>query len=113
METTQSSTSEPCPSLAAGEGIGAGAVSPPPETQAAPTAAQRIECLIHVRFAPDGTVREIGERPRGVPAQDWFGYLCRNTQNCYQALSGGRGLFRLSRTEVDRLKAACGAEKPS
>lgn len=107
METTQSPTPEPCTSPEADT------VPPVSEAQAAPAAAQRTECLIHVRFAPDGTVLEIGERPRGVPAQDWFSYLCRNTQNCYQALSGGRGLFRLSRTEVDRLNAACGEEHPS
>lgn len=104
MEMTQTSTPEPCTSPRAD------AIPPAPEAQS--PAAQRSECLIHVRFAPDGTVREIGERPQGVPAQDWFGYLCRHTQNCYQPLSGGRGLFRLSRTEVDRLKAACGGEQP-
>ncbi|HWP00325.1 MAG TPA: hypothetical protein VNL74_06830 [Methylococcus sp.] len=105
METTQTSTPEPCTAP------GTDAIPPVPEAQ--PPVAQRSDCLIHVRFAPDGTVREIGERPPGVPVQAWFDYLCRNTQNCYQALSGGRGWFRLSRTEVDRLKVACGGEQPS
>jgi len=31
--------------------------------------------MIHVRFAPNGTVIEISERPPGVSPQDWF-ILC-------------------------------------
>jgi hypothetical protein len=69
-----------------------------------------VDCLIHLRFQPDGTVIEIGERPSGVDAQTWFNYLSRHTHNCYQALSGGRGLFRLPRLEVDTLKSACVGE---
>jgi hypothetical protein len=69
-----------------------------------------IDCLIHLRFQPDGTVSEIGERPSGIDAQTWFNYLSRHTHNCYQALSGGRGLFRLPRLEVDTLKSACVGE---
>ena len=73
----------------------------------AAVANKKIECLIHVRFNPNGTVMEIGERPQGVEQQTWFNYLSEHTLNCYQALSGGRGLFRLPRTEVDALKVAC------
>lgn len=69
-----------------------------------------LDCLIHLRFQPNGTVMEIGERPSGVDAQTWFNYLSQHTQNCYQALSGGRGLFRLPRLEVDALKSACVGE---
>jgi hypothetical protein len=74
---------------------------------------QGVECVIHLRFFPDGTVAEIGERPPGVKAQDWFKYLTQHTSNRYQALSGGRGLFRLPRPEVAALKAACAAEHAS
>jgi len=73
----------------------------------------RTDCMIHLRFFPDGTVAEIGERPSEVKPHDWFKYLSRHTRNAYQALSGGRGLFRLPRTEVDALKAACAAETSS
>ncbi|MFA5985602.1 MAG: hypothetical protein WC782_16405 [Methylococcaceae bacterium] len=66
-----------------------------------------VDCMIHCRFNPDGTVAEIGERPGSVVAQTWFNYLSRHTHNCYQALSGGRGLFRLPHQEVSALKAAC------
>jgi hypothetical protein len=72
---------------------------------------KQVECLIHVRFNPDGTVAEIGERPQAVKAQAWFKYLSQNTLNRYQALAGGRGLFRLPRPEVDTLKVACATEQ--
>jgi len=71
---------------------------------------ETIDCLVHLRFNPNGTVSEIGERPPGIDAQSWFNYLSRHTLNCYQALSGGRGLFRLPRQQIDDLKAACVAE---
>jgi hypothetical protein len=61
--------------------------------------------MIHVRFAPNGTVVEISERPAHVSPQDPFDFLSTNTLDRYQALAGGRGLFRLLRTEVDALKA--------
>ncbi|MGA7656158.1 MAG: hypothetical protein WBV25_05630 [Methylocella sp.] len=60
--------------------------------------------MIHVRFAPNGTVIEISERPPGVSPQDWFNTLCDKAGMEYQALSGGRGVFRLTRTVVDALK---------
>jgi hypothetical protein len=69
-----------------------------------------VECLIHVRFNPNGTICEIGECPSGVSLQNWFKYLSQNTLNCYQALAGGRGLFKLPRTQVDSLKAAASTE---
>ena len=60
--------------------------------------------MIHVRFNNDATVSEIGERPSALAAQDWFNHLSRNTQNCYESLSGGRGVFRLSTEQLDVLK---------
>lgn len=62
--------------------------------------------MIHVRFSYDGRVSEIGARPSGVPAQEWYDFLRRHT-SCFEALSGGRGLFRLSPDEVKALQAAC------
>jgi hypothetical protein len=61
--------------------------------------------MIHVRFAPNGEVTEIGERPAGTSAQDWFNRLSQHHGNGYQPLSGGRALFRISRDEVDSLKS--------
>ncbi|MQP67887.1 hypothetical protein GE253_21430 [Niveispirillum sp. SYP-B3756] len=62
--------------------------------------------MIHVRFAPDGSVTEIGERPPGLPAQAWFNLLSDKAMGRYQAYAGGRGLFRLPRELVQELKAA-------
>lgn len=65
--------------------------------------------LIHVRFSPDGTVTEIGERPEGTPAQTWFNVLSQKAGMSYQPLSGGRGIFRVTREQVDAWKTAQGA----
>jgi len=62
--------------------------------------------LVHVRFAADGTVMEIGERPASVDAQKWFDRLSLSYGLAYQSLSGGRGVFRLDRAEIETLKAA-------
>ncbi|HUB64864.1 MAG TPA: hypothetical protein VL996_10565 [Methylocella sp.] len=61
--------------------------------------------MIHIRFAPNGSVVEIGERPATLSPQDWFDFLSDNVGLKYQALAGGRGVFRLMRTETDDLKA--------
>ena len=57
--------------------------------------------LIHVRFAPNGQVTEIGERPASVAPQTSFNTLSIQAAGSYQPLAGGRGVFRLTRTEVD------------
>lgn len=67
--------------------------------------------IIHARFAPNGTVVEISERPAGLTPQDWFNFLSEKARDVYRTLAGGRGVFRLSRTEVDALKQeTAGAE---
>jgi hypothetical protein len=60
--------------------------------------------IIHARFAPNGTVVEIGERPAGRTPQEWFDFLSDKAADVYQALAGGRGVFRLTRSKVDALK---------
>jgi len=67
---------------------------------------EKDQVMIHVRFAPNGTVTEIGERPSALSAQDWFNLLTRSTTDCYESLSGGRALFRLPRQQVDQLKSS-------
>jgi hypothetical protein len=64
------------------------------------------QVVIHVRFAPDGTVTEIGERPSSISAQAWFKKLSLAASNTYQSLSGGRGVFRLARADLDNMKAS-------
>ncbi len=61
--------------------------------------------LIHLRFAPNGTVVEISERPKSLSPQEWFNFLSDKAGNHYQALSGGRGVFRLTAAEVEAFKA--------
>ncbi len=61
--------------------------------------------LVHVRFAPNGTVTEIGERPAPITVQEWFHVLSRRAGTAYQPLSGGRGLFRLTPSLLQDLQA--------
>ncbi len=62
--------------------------------------------VIHVRFAPNGDVVEIGERPKGKNPQEWFDILSeRFGGEHYLGLSGGRGVFKLTREQVDTTKA--------
>jgi hypothetical protein len=62
--------------------------------------------LIHVRFNNDGSVLEIAERPTSLTPQQWFAKLSEKAGNAFQALTGGRGVFRISPDEIAALKAA-------
>jgi len=59
--------------------------------------------MIHVRFAPDGSVIQIGACPAGLTLQQWFNLLSNQGGFHYQSLSGGRGLFRLPPELLERL----------
>ncbi|TCT07875.1 hypothetical protein [Aquabacter spiritensis] len=61
--------------------------------------------ILHVRFAPNGSVVEISERPPTLSPQDWFNTLSFKAADAYQTLAGGRGVFRLTRAGVDALRA--------
>jgi len=62
---------------------------------------------LHVRFAPDGTVVEISERPPGLTPQQWFDRLSQAVgAKAYRTFAGGRGVFDLARGDVEALKAA-------
>lgn len=67
--------------------------------------------IIHARFAPNGTVIEISERPQGLDPQEWFDFLAYRCADVYQALAGGRGIYRLDREKVDALKAETATTK--
>jgi hypothetical protein len=62
------------------------------------------QVMVHVRFAIDGTVKEIGERPAEVGVQEWFNRLSVGAANYYQALAGGRGVFRVPSELIETLK---------
>jgi hypothetical protein len=65
--------------------------------------------LIHVRFGSDGSVVEISERPAPLSPQQWFNLLSDGALDQYQALAGGRGIFRISRGKVEALRAEASA----
>jgi hypothetical protein len=63
--------------------------------------------VVHVRFAPNGDVVEIGERVQGKNPQDWFNFLSeRFGGEHYLGLFGGRGVFRLTKEQLEQAKAA-------
>ncbi|MDU6672928.1 MAG: hypothetical protein E6501_30540, partial [Bradyrhizobium sp.] len=56
---------------------------------------------LHVRFAPDGTVAEISERPAALTPQQWFNKLSEAIgMKAYQTFAGGRGMFKVARDQV-------------
>jgi hypothetical protein len=61
--------------------------------------------IVHVRFAPDGSVMEIGERPAGLAAQQWYDRLSERFGSAFQALAGGRGVLRVAKDDLGALKA--------
>jgi hypothetical protein len=61
--------------------------------------------VINVRFYPDGSVNSIGEKPAHLEPQGWFKVLSA-ARTSFQALSGGRGVFRLQAQELDALRQA-------
>ncbi|QSR89469.1 hypothetical protein [Methylacidiphilum caldifontis] len=60
--------------------------------------------ILHVRFGPDGQVMEIAERPQHMTPQQWFSFLWGKAGDKFQALSGGRGIFRLPVEFLEELK---------
>lgn len=64
------------------------------------------QVIIHARYAPDGTVADVGERPDELAPQQWFNLLCDKAAFAYQALAGGRVVFRLTRDQLANVKAA-------
>jgi hypothetical protein len=62
---------------------------------------------VHVRFAPDGTVAEIGERPSSLTPQQWFERLSGTVaSDSYRTYAGGRGVFQVMRDQIESLKTA-------
>jgi hypothetical protein len=65
--------------------------------------------IVHACYYPDGTIKEIGERPASLTGQQWFNFLCHKVPHAGAALSGGRHIFRLSPDALEALKAEAGA----
>ncbi|MDA9408814.1 hypothetical protein XH80_19340 [Bradyrhizobium sp. CCBAU 45384] len=62
------------------------------------------QVIIHVRFAPNGRVIQISERPARLTPNEWFDVLNSRASSAYRPLARGRGVFRLSRIAVDAFK---------
>lgn len=60
--------------------------------------------IIHVRFHADSRIWEISERPDQIDREQWFKLLCAHVGDKFQTRAGGRGFFRLSRTQLELLK---------
>jgi len=61
---------------------------------------------INVRFHPNATIWEIGERPQSLDREQWFAALCARVGDKYRTRAGGRGFFRVPREELEALKAS-------
>ncbi len=60
---------------------------------------------IHVRFANDGSVAEISQRPGSLSPQEWFNALSESAApDMYRAMAGGRGLFRMPPAHVESVR---------
>ncbi|UWU68132.1 hypothetical protein N2602_34295 [Bradyrhizobium sp. NC92] len=62
------------------------------------------QIIIHVRFAPNGSVLQISERPPRLTPDQWFHVLNARASSAYRPLAHGRGLFCLTRAAVDALR---------
>lgn len=73
---------------------------------AAPAAiSQGAAVVLHLRFAADASVWLIDECPPELSGQQWFNLLCARFGDKYSTRAGGRGFFRLTRAELDAVKA--------
>lgn len=61
--------------------------------------------VVHGRFAPNGTVLELGERPGTLSPQEWFDFLSVKAADVYRPLAGSRITFSLTRERLEALKA--------
>ena len=64
---------------------------------------------IHCRFAPNGQTLEISERPAALDPHEWFNRLSAAYVTQYRAYAGGRGLFKLTRAQIEAAAETVGA----
>lgn len=63
------------------------------------------EVTVHVRFAPDGGVSEIGALPADATPQRWFNALSAHCANSFRALTRGRGIFVVASDKLSALQS--------
>lgn len=61
------------------------------------------DVLVHVRFYPNTEISSIGEKPDHLSAGEWFDRLLQAASPRYQTFAGGRGFFRIPRSEFDAI----------
>jgi hypothetical protein len=86
-------------------GVAAPAVQPIEASQPAAATEVADGFILHVRFRNDGAVWMIDEKPAHLTEQEWFDFLCRRIGDRYSPRMGGRGDFRMSRAQLEALKA--------
>ncbi|UGY00457.1 hypothetical protein [Bradyrhizobium quebecense] len=62
------------------------------------------QVIVHVRFAPNGRVVQISERPAKLTPNQWFDVLNARASSSYRLIARGRGVFRLTRTAIETFK---------
>ncbi|UGA42084.1 hypothetical protein HU230_0027585 [Bradyrhizobium quebecense] len=62
------------------------------------------QVIVHVRFAPNGRVVQISERPAKLTPNQWFDVLNARASSSYRPIARGRGVFRLTRTAIETFK---------
>lgn len=67
------------------------------------------EIVIHATYAPDGTCAVIGECPAALTPQAWYQYLYKHVGETAQPLAGGRLIFRVPSTDLEKHQAAATA----
>jgi hypothetical protein len=60
---------------------------------------------VFVRFGPNAGVLDISDRPDGLTKEQWVKPLHTHAGDRYQSRAGGRGFFKISSAELERLKA--------
>ncbi|MBP0111671.1 hypothetical protein [Bradyrhizobium vignae] len=66
------------------------------------------QVIIHVRFAPNGRVIQISERPAKLTPNQWFDVLNAHASSAFRPLARGRGIFQLTRAAIEAFKQQTG-----
>jgi len=73
--------------------------------EAANDAAASNTVTVFVRFAPNASVFEVSHLPAHLTGEQWVKLLHTHAGDRYQSRAGGRGFFKISSDELERLSA--------
>lgn len=105
MQANVSSTETTETGNVAPVGVATPAAAPAPAFEAGVASEVADGFVIHVRFRTDATIWMIDECPSHLTPQEWYNFLCRRIGDRYSPRMGGRGDFRVSRAQLEALKA--------